>query len=70
MTSTPARRNEAAAAEITALADGAGPPANKMAILPKEWSGLTGGESVFATGVCLSLDVGVIAETRVYSKKT
>ena len=32
MTSTPARTNEVAAAEITALAAGAGPPANKIAI--------------------------------------
>ena len=46
--SPPARRNDAAAAEITALAAGAGPPAKRIATRLKEWSGLGGGESVFA----------------------
>jgi hypothetical protein len=49
MTSAPARKNDAAAAEITALAAGAGPPANTMPTRLKWRAGLGGGESELDT---------------------
>ena len=48
MTSIPLRRKETAAAEITALAAGAGPPANKIAARRKLWVKRRGLESVFS----------------------
>ena len=44
ITSMPARRKETAAVEITALAAGAGPPANRIAARWKLWVGLLGGD--------------------------
>src|SRR5688500_5158691 len=44
ITSIPWRRNETAAVEITALAAGAGPPANRMATRRKGVVGFGGGE--------------------------
>ena len=44
-TSVPSRMNEVAAVEITALAPGAGPPANRMATRRKWWAALGGRES-------------------------
>ena len=55
-TSTPARTNEVAAAEITALAAGAGPPANKIAIRLKSDCAMLV-ERVLATAILVVVKV-------------
>src|SRR4051794_18455134 len=56
-TSMPLRRNEAAAVEITALAAGAGPPANRIATRRIGWWAPDDSDAVDMLGLLVSADL-------------
>ena len=60
MACTPARKKLVAAAEITALAAGAGPPANKMPTRSNRMSGRCGYDREFDTASCRSNEMNLI----------
>lgn len=59
---TPARKKEVAAAEITALAAGAGPPANRIPTRSNKISGRAGYDKLLLNGQLLRRKVSTTAE--------